>query len=377
MLQKALGVVFVLASVAGFISCGTTANHYVFAAIPAANQIAVYREDPNSGVLTQIDGSPYAVGVGPQSCVLHPSGKYLYVANSGQNENDISQFDIASNGTLTEPNSRVSVAPNASQPVLLAIDPAGSFLYVANAQSNNISVFAIDGTSGNLTEVPNSPFSTGLHVLNMQLTPSGNFLYISAAGGISGTTNGSIAGFSVNAGQLASLGVTTSSDGPNPTGLTIDPSGSFLYASNFSSNSISIFAVGSSGSLAKVAGSPIADGYTAPISLILDPAGANLYVANQGSGNVAAYSITSATGLPAALTTSTATNAFGTEVSPSFLASDPSGKYLFVGNQGAGAGIQTFGVSGGTLTALAIDKVGNTVTSIAVLGSGGTSASSN
>jgi 6-phosphogluconolactonase (cycloisomerase 2 family) len=180
----------------------------------------------------------------------------------------------------------------------------------------------------------------------------------------------------VNAGQLAGIGF-ISSDGPNPYGLTIDPSGSFLYASNFSSNSISIFAISSSGSLAKVAGSPIADGYTAPISLILDPAGANLYVANQGSGNVAAYSITSTTGLPAALTTSTATNAFGTEASPSFLAADPSGKFLFVGNQGAGAAIQTFGVSGGTLTALAIDKVGNTVTSVAVLGSGGTGASKN
>jgi 6-phosphogluconolactonase len=376
MLQKALGVVFVLASIAGFISCGTTANHYVYATIPAANQIAAYREDPNSGVLTQIDGSPYAVGVGPQSCVLHPSGKYLYVANAGQNENDISQFDIASNGTLTEPNSRVSVAPNASDPILLAIDPAGSYLYVANALSNNISVFAIDGTSGNLTEVPNSPFFTGLNVLNMQLTPSGNFLYISASGGISGTSNGSIAYFGVNAGQLTNLGF-TSSDGPNPYGLTIDPTGSFLYTSNYSSNSISIFAIGSSGSLTKVSGSPIADGYTAPKSVILDPSGANLYVANQGSGNVAAYSITSTTGLPAALTTSTATNAFGTEASPSFLASDPSGKYLFVGNQGSGAGIQTFGVSGGSLTALAVDRVGNTVTSIAVLGSGGTSASTN
>ncbi len=100
--------------------------------------------------------------------------------------------------------------------------------------------------------------------------------------------------------------------------------------------------------------------------MTFDPSGKYLYVANQVSNNVAAYSITSA-GLPAALTTSTTTNAFGTESSPSFLVAEPSGKYLFVGNQGASAGIQEFSVSNGSLTALSTYGVGNTPSSIAVL----------
>src|SRR6202049_2823547 len=72
MLQKALVLVFVVASVVSFIGCGSTANHYVYAALPAANQIIAYREDPNSGVLTLIAGSPYSVGDGAHSLALHP-----------------------------------------------------------------------------------------------------------------------------------------------------------------------------------------------------------------------------------------------------------------------------------------------------------------
>jgi len=96
MLQKALVLVFVVASIASCMGCGQTTSHYVYATIPAADQVIAYREDPYSGVLNEIEGSPYPVGDGARSAVLHPSGKFLYVANPGQEENDISLFTIAS-----------------------------------------------------------------------------------------------------------------------------------------------------------------------------------------------------------------------------------------------------------------------------------------
>lgn len=101
--------------------------------------------------------------------------------------------------------------------------------------------------------------------------------------------------------------------------------------------------------------------------MIFDPAGNFLYVADQASNNVAAFTIDSS-GLPAALTTTTTTNAFGTETSPSFLVADPKGKYLFVGNQGSSGGIQAFEISNGVLTVLHTYGLGNTPSSIAVLG---------
>jgi 6-phosphogluconolactonase len=361
MLQKALVLAVVLASFATCISCSSGTSHFVFATLPAANEVGVYREDPNSGVLTQIVGSPFSVGDGAHYLVLHPSGKYLYVANPGQDENDISLFTIASNGSITEVSPRTSVAPLGSLPQFLAMDPAGNYLYVANVQSGNISVFAINSSSGVLSQVAGSPFSIGFAPLNMKLTPSGKFLYVS---GVS-APDGLIAGFSVNAGALQEISV-TSSDGINPQGLAIDPSGTYLYAANTQSNSISIFSGASAGTLAEVAGSPLADTYNDPIALLLDSKGQFLYVANQVSNNVAVYSISS-TGLPVALTTSTTTFAFGTESNPSFLALDPSGRYLFVGNQGSSSGIESFSISSGNLTSLFTYNVGNAPTSIAVL----------
>jgi len=363
MLQKALVLLLVLASIAGFTSCGSTSSHYVYATIPVANQIIAYREDPNSSVLTQVSGSPYSVGEGARSLVLHPSGKFLYVANpgiGGTAENDISLFTIASNGTLTEGTTRTSVAPYASQPQLLVMDPNGSFLYVMNTGSNNISVFSIDSGSGALSQVAGSPIGIGAPPLNMLLAPSGNFLYVSLAS----QPNGLIASYSVTAGQLTLVG-TASTAGINPYGLAINGDGTYLYAANSTSNSIAVFTIDSSGLLTQVQGSPINDGYTNPVAMIFDPSGKYLYVANQVSNNVAAYSISS-TGLPDALTTSTTTNAFSTESSPRFLVADPTGKYLLVGNQGASAGIQVFGVSNGSLSALSTYNVGNTPSSIVV-----------
>jgi 6-phosphogluconolactonase (cycloisomerase 2 family) len=375
MLQKALILVFAVAGIAGGVGCSTT-SHYVYATLPAANELAVYREDPYSGTLTELAGTPYTVGDGAESVVIHPSGKFLYVANPGQNENDISLFDILSNGYVNEIPPRTSVAINGNgtpgggtQPKLLVMDPAGNYLYVMNTASDNISVFSIESGTGALTQLPTSPFSlSGLTPLNMVLTPTGNFLYISVSGGQIGTNNGSILGFSVNAGVLQLLNPPlTSADGVNPNGLAIDPTGTYLYVANTQSNSISIFTILPSGALEdNVPGSPLDDIYSDPFALLLDPKGQYLYVANQGSSNVAVYSIDSSTGLPTALTTSTSAFAFTTEGSPSFLVEDPNGNYLFVGNQGSSAGIQAFGVNSGNLNPLLTYGVGNTPSSIAV-----------
>jgi len=355
MLQKALILVFICVSLAGFVSCSKTGSHYVYAAIPASSQLAVFREDPFSGVLTQLSESPYTVGSGAQSLVIHPSGKFLYVANSGQGENDVSLFDINSDGTVTEVTPRTSVG---TLPFLLAMDSAGSYLYVANALSNNISVFSIDASQGTLSPVTGSPFSINLSPKNMQLAPSGKFLYVSAPS----QPTGVVAVFSVNAGVLSLVGFTLTADN-NPSGLAIDPSGSFLYTANATASSISIYSIASTGLLTQVPQSPLADTFQHPVALIVDPTGKFLYVANQGSNNISTYSITSGTGFPVVITDSP----FGSESQPSFLVADANGRYLYVGNQTGSAGIQAFGVSSGSLNSIATYSVGNSPTSIAVL----------
>jgi DNA-binding beta-propeller fold protein YncE len=149
----------------------------------------------------------------------------------------------------------------------------------------------------------------------------------------------------------------------NPSGLAINPAGTYLYAANSTANTISIYSIGSTGALTEVAGSPLSDEFQHPAGLFVDSTGGYLYVADQGSGQIATFTITSGTGFPQAVTDSP----FGSESQPSVLALDPNGNYLFVGNQGAGAGIEAFGNSAGSLNTIATYSVGNTVSSIAVL----------
>ncbi|MFZ0805306.1 MAG: beta-propeller fold lactonase family protein [Candidatus Sulfotelmatobacter sp.] len=356
MLKRAAALLLVCASAATWTSCGSNLNNYVYAAIPASSQIVVFREDPNSGVLTRLSTSPISAGPGVQALVIHPSKKYVYAVNSA--ENDISLYTVNS-GTLVETGPRTSVLP-ATGPNLVAMDSAGSYLYVGDAGSGTVSVFSI-ASDGSLSEVLNSPFNTGITALNLALSPSGNVLYVTGTQG----SLGQVEAFSINAGVLgAPLANSPYLTGSNPNGLVINSAGNFLYTANSApDNSISQFTINSDGSLgpATIIGG---GGLLSPSALFIDKSGKFLYVADDNStGSVIAYSIGSDGGLTL-LTTFT----FGTGPNPNEIAGDPSGNYLFVGNQSTPT-IQSFNLntSSGALTSVGTYPVTGTPTSIVVL----------
>jgi len=354
MLKKAAAVLLVCAGIATWSSCGKKTNRYLYAAVPGASEIFVYRQDPNSGILTALDTSPVTAGSGVQSVMVHPSGKFLYAANSGSS--DISRFDIADSGSLTEETPRTNAG---TAPTVLQMDAAGAFLYVANSGSNDISVFKIDASSGALTAV-GSPFPIGISPLNMKLSPSGNFLYVTGAVGLG--QPGFVEAFSLSAGVPTAVEGSPFQAGTNPYGLAIDPSGTHLYTANaVPDNSISEFTINSDGSLSVVQGSPIGESFSGPICVLVDQSGKFLFVANEGSNNIGAYAVGSDGGL-----TLLTNSPFSAATEPNFITSDPGGKYLYVGNQSAPV-IQVFSMDNtGTLTSVATYSVGNTPTSIAL-----------
>jgi len=356
MLKKAAALLFVCASMATWVGCGSTSSHYLYASIPGSNQIVAYREDPNSGVLTQLTGSPITAGSAVQSIAMHPSGKFLYAANSGDGPptGDVSLFTISTTGAIAEVTPRTNVG---SSPTILAMDSAGAFLYVGNSGSGSISAFSIDSGTGALTEVAGSPFPIGMTPINMKVSPSGSTLYVTGGG-----FPCIIEAFNLNQGVLSVVPGSPFFTGRNPFGLTISSSGNILYTANTLDNSISEFTINADGSLTELSGSPIGEQYAAPVTLFIDKSGAYLYVANQGSSNLAAYSIGS-DGSLALLTGSP----FGTGSQPNSLATDAGGKYLFVGNQQSPV-IQSFSLDTGTgaLTSVASYSVPGSPTSIAL-----------
>jgi 6-phosphogluconolactonase len=78
---------------------------------------------------------------------MHPSGKFLYASNRGEDTIVVYSIDAAK-GTLTQV---ASVPTGGKEPRSFEIDPTGRFLFAENQKSDNVAVFKIDQKTGNLT----------------------------------------------------------------------------------------------------------------------------------------------------------------------------------------------------------------------------------
>ncbi len=78
---------------------------------------------------------------------MHPSGKFLYASNRGEDTIVVYSIDAAK-GTLTQV---ASVPTGGKEPRSFEIDPTGQLLFAENQKSDNIVVFKIDQKTGNLT----------------------------------------------------------------------------------------------------------------------------------------------------------------------------------------------------------------------------------
>jgi 6-phosphogluconolactonase (cycloisomerase 2 family) len=161
---------------------------YVANANSSQEVISSYAIDPTSGGLTPAGGvqgrnlaGPMAITKGSSPITYIP--KFAYVANAGSN--DISAFAInVITGALTPVPGAPFSSGVGSSPVSVAVDQSQKFVYAANADSNNISAFTISASSGALTPVAGSPFMSGtqfragLRPNSVMVDSSGRFLYV-------------------------------------------------------------------------------------------------------------------------------------------------------------------------------------------------------
>ena len=287
------------------------------------------------------------------SCVTPPP-RFAYVANQS---NSVSAFTInATTGALT-PVAGSPFAAGAS-PNCVTVDPTGKFAYVPNFNSNNISVYTINTTTGALTPVVGSPFATGGNPFFIAVDPTGRFAYTANYG------SSNVSAFTINATTGALTPVTGSpfAAGIEVRSVTVDPTGKFAYATNGSpNNNISAYTINATtGALTPVVGSPFAAG-SYPDSVAVDPTGKFAYAANM-YGGVSAYTI----GASGALTPVVG-SPFGAGASPWSVTVDPTGKFVYVDNYGGGVWAYTIGASG-ALTPVAGSPFGsgNSENSVAV-----------
>jgi 6-phosphogluconolactonase len=117
--------------------------------------IEAFYQDVSTGILRRfqiISTLPKGIKVSADCADIHisPSGKYLYASNRGEN-NTIALYSI--NETSGELNLIEHRSTKGMTPRNFAIDPTGTFLLVANQNSNNIVTFRIDSSTGKLIDI--------------------------------------------------------------------------------------------------------------------------------------------------------------------------------------------------------------------------------
>jgi 6-phosphogluconolactonase len=275
------------------------------------------------GALTLV-GTPATGGSDDQSMTLTPNGQFLYVFSL----KSIYAYNVTATGLTPATGSPftglLGTSNNGEQ---AAVDPSGKYLYVTAQGPDAIYGFSI-GASGALTPLASSPFAASSLPDQINIDPSGSFVFVanredawvyslnSSTGALTATSQNRTMGFGI-AGQLLSSGSSA---------LTFTPKA--LYVTNTGSNNVSQFTITpSTGAL--TAGSPVAAG-TAPKGVAVLPDGDFAYVANSaiesGVPTVSAYSISSGALSPSGTPAPTGNG-------PTWLTPDLSGTWMYNVNQ--------------------------------------------
>jgi 6-phosphogluconolactonase (cycloisomerase 2 family) len=274
-------------------------NFFLFASDSQNNAVAAFSIFAPTGVLTTVSGSPFSLGNiagGPTGLVMGPAN-FLYAANLN---GSVNAFSVAGDGSLSQISGSPFPAEAVPAEIAFGQSPQGptpaNFLYVTNLEDSlgTISGYSINTSTGSLTPVPGSPFTTSLNsrpfgILFDSFNDAVNGPYVYA------TLNqaSSVAGFSVD----PNTGALTPVPGSPFPGVNL-PAGvaqfqNFLFAGN-GDQTISVFNITqSTGALTPVSGSPFSTG-TLPGSLVV--AGQTLYVPQAGGSGIVALSINPSTG---------------------------------------------------------------------------------
>ena len=197
--------------------------------------------------------------------VLFAQNGFVYTNNdSFFGPNSVSVMAIQTNGSLTQVASFLSGGQgnggtgfDAVRRVI--VSPDDRFVFASNARSNDVSAFTIDKTTGRLSLVSGSPFSTGgngCDGIGLAATPDMHFLFAA------NTCSGNISVFNIAGDGSLQLLAPPISTGAIPVDLRVTSNGNFLMVSlfSFSGGLVGVFSIGSGGSLTPVAGSPFSDG---------------------------------------------------------------------------------------------------------------------
>jgi len=321
-------------------ACQLVTVDYIFVA--SGSGIDTYAVDSESGAL-RTGASPVSSGVdAPVAMAVSSDYLHLYLANQGNNT--VVHYAIASNGVLTVKDT-VTLA---AKPVSLAVNTAGTFLYVVSG-SNSATLTAYSLSSGTIGSVASAQVLTIPGYATDTVLPTGVAVLANSAavfvsaydqsaynpGGVTNSTAspGWVFGYSVGSGGALNPAVGSPfKAGVKPSAIVAEPANRFVYVTDFASNEMIAYGVNNGSTLSYLLNGPFKTG-NEPISIAVDPRGMFIYVANELDSSVTAYSIDLKTGTPSQSVSPTGGSVNATDAQPVAIAIDPAlGRYVYTAN---------------------------------------------
>jgi hypothetical protein len=157
------------ATLAATTAAQTPQQQYVFGSVPltpATSQLAACARNGQTSALSAVAGSPFADSLQGGAMAIDGLGRSLFVVNASTNNISMFQINQSTGGLSQVPGSPFSTGPTenlpmaATSPVCLAAEKSGQFLYVGYRFGNfvnqgAVNEYLIDGANRiNQTPVP-------------------------------------------------------------------------------------------------------------------------------------------------------------------------------------------------------------------------------
>ncbi len=222
----------------------STGNYLLAVGISTSQQvqaIAIYTIDTTTGLLTPVAGSPLTLYTGsatsptvvaPTGLLITPNNAYVYASLGTLG---VQVLTLGSGGALAAGNPATILAPfktsTSPSDQKTASDPNSLFLFVAETNTG-LRVFSI-GSGGSLSEVSGSPYAVGTGPTAVSLDTTGSYVYVTNKG----SNNISAFTFTAASGKLTAVaGSPFSSGGQLPIGIVNDNSKQFVAVINSGQN---------------------------------------------------------------------------------------------------------------------------------------------
>lgn len=278
-------------------------DRFLFVPNFGSANLSVFTFNSTTGALAAVAGSPFATGTNPGSATVDPQGRFVWVNNVA--DGNISMFFINPGGApfLTPaPLSPLATGTTPQRVTFLTLPNTKLIAYIANAGDGTISAFEVNQANGGfiLPAVLGSPYGAGTTPSTVTINPVGTLAFVA------NIDSNNVSVYTID--QVTGALTVVQNPGPpvsnffpagtTPQAVTLNPAGSFAFVANATTANVSVYVVNqSTGVLTQVVGSPFSTGGVQPQPVTIDPTGQFAFVSNLNSDSITVFSINQTTGV--------------------------------------------------------------------------------